>query len=132
MGGMDTVMVAAPEGDLRDYLATLDRVEELAPDVLYPTHGPRIFDGAAAARRYRQHRLERIDQVLRALRSRGPARAHDLVDAIYGSDLHPELRWAAIGSVAAVIDYLEKEQRVHRTPDGGAELLLNAPTGETG
>jgi glyoxylase-like metal-dependent hydrolase (beta-lactamase superfamily II) len=46
MGGMDSALVAAPEGNLTDYLASLDRLAQLAPTVLYPTHGPHFNDPA--------------------------------------------------------------------------------------
>lgn len=121
MGGLDTVMVAPPEGDLAAYLRTLDLVEALAPAVLYPAHGDPIRDGAAAARRYRVHRVERIAQVARAL-SAGPARAEALVDPIYGAGLDRELRWAATGSIQAVAAYLEATGRALIHPDGRIAL----------
>jgi glyoxylase-like metal-dependent hydrolase (beta-lactamase superfamily II) len=122
MGGLDTVMVAPPEGDLADYLDTLRIVEALAPAVLYPAHGPPIRGGAEAARRYRSHRMERIDQVVHALAARGASSPEDLVDAIYGAELHPELRWAAAGSVAAVLHYLVGSGRAQS--NGGRTWLV--------
>lgn len=123
MGGLDTVMVAPPEGDLAAYLRTLDLVEALAPAVLYPTHGDPIADGAAAARRYRAHRMERIGQVADALAA-GAADPEALVDVVYGAELHPELRWAAAGSVQAVVAYLEQVGRARIRPDGLVEPIV--------
>ena len=50
--------------------------------------------------RYRAHRQERIAQVVRALRQ-GPAEPGDLIDRVYGPELHPALRGAAEGSLRA-------------------------------
>jgi glyoxylase-like metal-dependent hydrolase (beta-lactamase superfamily II) len=122
MGGFDTVLVAPPEGDLTAYLAMLDRVEALAPATLYPAHGPAIQDGASAARRYRAHRMQRIEQVIDALRG-GSARPEDLVGAIYGAGLHPELRLAAAGSIQAVVEHLERTGRAATAPDGRVSLV---------
>jgi glyoxylase-like metal-dependent hydrolase (beta-lactamase superfamily II) len=117
MGGFDTVMVAPPEGSLTDYLETLSVVEVLDPATLYPTHGPPISDGAAAARRYRAHRAERLAQVLAAVDSAGGARPEEMLDAIYGGSLNPELRWAAAGSIQAMLDHLTATGRL-RTDQG--------------
>jgi glyoxylase-like metal-dependent hydrolase (beta-lactamase superfamily II) len=106
MGEGDTTLVAHPEGDLGAYLASLDRIESLGVGVLYPAHGEPILDVANAVARYRNHRLERIDQVRRAL-TRVPAHDLDaLVDQVYGRALDPRLRWAARGSVEAIFRYL--------------------------
>ncbi len=105
MGGIDTTLVAPPDGDLTQYLASLDRLEALRPSVLHPAHGPPIADGEEAIRRYRAHRASRIDQVVRALRQ-GPAAPGELIDRIYGDTLHPALRGAAEGSLRAILAHL--------------------------
>jgi glyoxylase-like metal-dependent hydrolase (beta-lactamase superfamily II) len=117
MGGSDTTLVAPPEGDLTAYLESLDRIASLSADVIYPAHGPPLRSPAEAVRRYRAHRLERIDGVVRALR-RGPSSAAGLVDRVYGPELHPTLRGAAAGSVAAVLAHLEAARRVERRRGG--------------
>ena len=106
MGQGDTTLVAWPEGDLADYLRSLDRVEGLAPEILYPTHGPPIADPAEAVRRYRGHRVARIREVVEARRAAPGAAPGELVDRVYGATLHPALRQAAEGSIRAIVEYL--------------------------
>ena len=106
MGEGDTTLVSPPEGDLTDYLETLDRVAALAPSVLYPAHGPPLADPAEAVARYRRHREDRIGTVVRALRRTGPATPEALVDEVYGAELDPRLRTAAAGSLHAIFAYL--------------------------
>ena len=106
MGEGDTTLVASPEGDLRAYLGSLERVRELAPQVLYPAHGPPIADPLEAVRRYRRHREERIQQVRDAMRRTRSSEPAVLVRSVYGPQLHPGLRSAAEGSVRAILDYL--------------------------
>jgi glyoxylase-like metal-dependent hydrolase (beta-lactamase superfamily II) len=108
MGIGDTTLVSPPEGDLYDYLVSLSRVEEIGAGVLYPSHGPPIADPASALERYRAHRAERIAQVAGVLASRPGASPEELVGEIYGEALHPGLRAAAAGSIAAVIGYLAR------------------------
>jgi glyoxylase-like metal-dependent hydrolase (beta-lactamase superfamily II) len=115
MGGADTTLVAPPEGDLGAYLDTLERVAHLAPGTLYPAHGPPLAD--TAVERYRAHRMQRIEQVVSGLAARGPARPGELLDAVYGATLHPGLRAAAAGSLAAILQYLRATGRVRRLAD---------------
>lgn len=108
MGGLDTALVAPPEGSLHDYLASLDRLAALAPAVLYPAHGPEVTDPAAAFDRYRAHRLDRLAQVQAAL----DAGAHDrdaLVRAVYGDEVEPALYDWARAALEAYLDYLGVE-----------------------
>lgn len=109
MGEGDTALVAAPEGDLGEYLTSLDRLDALGPSVLYPSHGPPIADPGAAIERYRAHRRERLGQVRSALRDHPGADAGTLMDAIYGTGLDPRLRAAAAASVAAMLRYLDEQ-----------------------
>jgi len=122
MGEGDTTLVAPPEGDLAAYLRSLDRIASLSPVVLYPAHGPALKDPAEAVARYRRHRETRIEQVVRALRRAGPSRPGELLEAVYGADLHPSLRMAAEGSLHAILGYLSAEGRVEALPDGRHSL----------
>jgi glyoxylase-like metal-dependent hydrolase (beta-lactamase superfamily II) len=106
MGSGDTTLVAPPEGDLRAYLQSLERLGALKPAVLYPAHGPPLTNPAAALRRYVAHRMERVAQV-RAARAANPdLPVAELVRSIYGPALHPALAGAAEGSIRAVLAYL--------------------------
>lgn len=116
MGGGDTTLVAPPEGSLTDYLASLDKLEALRPSIIHPAHGPAIADGMEAIRRYRAHRAERIEQVVRALRQ-GPAAPGELIDRVYGAELHAELRGAAEGSLRAILAHLAATGRVRASGD---------------
>lgn len=116
MGGGDTTLVAPPEGSLTDYLASLDRLQALRPGAIHPAHGPTIADGMEAIRRYRAHRARRTEQVVRALRH-GPAAPGELIDRVYGAELHPQLRGAAEGSLRAILAHLADTGRVRASGD---------------
>ncbi len=107
MGGMDTALVALPEGDLGDYLDSLNRIRGQRPSVIYPAHGPAITEPDAAIERYIRHRMERLAQVTNALRT-GPHTPAALVEAIYGAQLDTRLRFYAESAVEAYLAYLEE------------------------
>jgi glyoxylase-like metal-dependent hydrolase (beta-lactamase superfamily II) len=106
MGTGETSLVATPEGDIEAYLRSLDVVRELGAGVLFPTHGPPLDDPRDAVDRYVRHRLERIAQVLEALRAAGPSGPEALVEPVYGDALDPRLAAAAAASIDAILRYL--------------------------
>jgi glyoxylase-like metal-dependent hydrolase (beta-lactamase superfamily II) len=117
--GRGTTVLAEPDGSLRDYLASLDRLGALdlpGPVLGLPGHGPVIPDLGAVVRAYREHRLERLDQVRTAVAALG-TRLPDagaplpdtLLDAVTGTvyaDVDPTVLGAARSSVRAQLDYL--------------------------
>jgi glyoxylase-like metal-dependent hydrolase (beta-lactamase superfamily II) len=117
--GRGTTVLAEPDGSLRDYLASLDRLSALdlpGPVRGLPGHGPVVPDLGAAVHAYREHRLERLDQVRSALVALGatlPDAAAPLADelldrvtrAVY-SDVDPSVLPAARSSVRAQLEYL--------------------------
>jgi len=105
--GRGTTVVAWPDGDLGDYLASLTRLERLGPVPVLPGHGPALADCAAAARYYREHRVARLEQV-RAARAAGAGDAADVVRVVY-ADVDPVLWPAAEMSVRAQLKYLASE-----------------------
>ena len=117
MGGMDTALVALPEGDLRAYLQSLEKLRLLQPRIIYPAHGQPFEEPGAAIDQYVQHRRDRVQQVEAALRT-GPARAEQLVDQIYGTALDERLRVYAREAIEAYLAYLGTEQRARQTAGG--------------
>ncbi len=113
MGGLDTALVAPPEGDLGDYLASLARLAGLGARVIYPAHGPPITDPLDALDRYRRHRLDREAQVLAGLEGKTVS-AEQLTDRVYGSEIDPGLRPYARAAIDAYLAHLEKMGRVRR------------------
>lgn len=111
LGEGDTTLVAAPEGDVGDYLRSLDRLEALGAERLYPTHGDPLTAPAAAIGRFRHHRLERVDQVRKVLSADPRATTSDIVGRLYGSALPAAIQDAASASIEAVRSYLRTSAR---------------------
>lgn len=107
--GRGTTVVAHPDGRLADYLASLQRIEELGRLPLLPGHGPVRDDAAALAAAYLAHRRDRLEQV-RAAVAAGAVTAQDVVRRVY-ADVDPVLWPAAELSVRAQLDYLAERSR---------------------
>jgi glyoxylase-like metal-dependent hydrolase (beta-lactamase superfamily II) len=115
-----TTVISPPDGDMSDYMDSLQRVLALRPATIHPGHGRTIDDGVATIEQYIAHRLEREAQVAEAVRRRGEATAPiDVVPEIYAA--YPQALHAfAARSVQAHLDKLVREGRAHREGDENA------------
>jgi glyoxylase-like metal-dependent hydrolase (beta-lactamase superfamily II) len=105
--GWSTTVIAPPDGDMTDYMESLERIRVRDFAVLWPTHGPPVRDAAPFLDAYAAHRRERQAQILHALQS-GPARIAELVPRLY-ADVDPRLHPAAARSMlAAMIDLVRR------------------------
>ncbi|MGV3758729.1 MAG: MBL fold metallo-hydrolase [Actinomycetota bacterium] len=107
-----TVVIAPPDGDMKAYLESLDRLGALRPRLrsIAPGHGHLIEDPLGKIEEYRTHRLAREAQVVAALTAAGRSTIPALVKTIY-ADVPVELHdWAAL-SVWAHLRKLAAEGR---------------------
>jgi glyoxylase-like metal-dependent hydrolase (beta-lactamase superfamily II) len=103
-----TVVIAPPDGDMRAYLSSLERLKQIRPRLraIAPGHGHLIEDPEAVIDDYIAHRLEREQQVLTAVRQAGEATIPKLVESIYAdipAELHPVAEysvWAHLRKLA--------------------------------
>jgi glyoxylase-like metal-dependent hydrolase (beta-lactamase superfamily II) len=84
--GQGSTMITYPEGDVRAYLESLDRLAALKPRILFPGHWDPVENPSAKLGEYRRHRLEREAQVLEEVR-RGPGTAAELTRRVYESEV---------------------------------------------
>jgi glyoxylase-like metal-dependent hydrolase (beta-lactamase superfamily II) len=110
--GRGTSIIDPPDGDVRAYVASLDAMLVLEPRVIYPGHGPAVWDARAKLQEYRRHREEREREVLEGLGG-GPKTPMELVPGIYAG-YPPEIHPAAARSVLAHLLKLEADGRVRR------------------
>ena len=114
--GFGTVVIAPPEGNLRHYLESLERLLALPRlTSLMPGHGPVVANARAKIEEYIFHRAERDQQILERV-SQGPQTVSDLVASIY-ADLPDSLRPLAAATVEAHLEKLEEDNQVRRTGD---------------
>jgi glyoxylase-like metal-dependent hydrolase (beta-lactamase superfamily II)/8-oxo-dGTP pyrophosphatase MutT (NUDIX family) len=116
-GGRGTVIVDPPEGNMADYLRSLERLLALEADVLFPGHGSPQGGVERRIRGLIAHRLEREAKVLAALGG-APATPRELVERVY-DDVKPDLWVYAERSLIAHLEKLEAEGRALRDASGG-------------
>ena len=80
--GWSTTVITPPDGDMRDYFASLQRVKDLDPATLWPTHGAPVTETRPFIEAFVQHRLDREAGVLRAVRD-GVTMIPDMVRLLY-------------------------------------------------
>ena len=100
--------------NLKQYMASLETLAALKPDVLCPGHGQVINNGRARVQWYIRHRTEREEQVLAALAS-GVESVDEIVTAVYPRNLRRNLRSAAARNVRTHLDKLTEEGRVRES-----------------
>ncbi|ANU08741.1 MBL fold metallo-hydrolase [Paraurantiacibacter namhicola] len=113
--GWSTSVVVPPDGDMADYMASLDKLYAREDRVYYPAHGPAVEKPRQLVRGMAGHRRQRERQILKLLDAEArPIRA--LVPEMYkGVD---ERLWpAAAQSVLAHLIDLERQGRVQRSED---------------
>jgi len=118
-----TVVINPPDGDMRAYLASLERL--LAEDVaiLAPGHGYLIGDPHREIRRLIAHRLGREKKVVAGLERLREASLEELVPVVY-DDVPPRIHGWAARSLTAHLDKLVAEGAVRAS--GGRYALVKS------
>lgn len=113
--GRGSTVIAHPDGDMTEYLASLRRLRALEGTALYPGHGPVLTDPAGAVDSYLAHRLEREREILGALTA-GERTPAGLVARVYAG-VDPALHPVAERTVRAHLAKLVADGRA-TTADG--------------
>jgi glyoxylase-like metal-dependent hydrolase (beta-lactamase superfamily II) len=108
--GWSTTVVAPPDGNMTDYMQSLDTVIAAGFSTLWPTHGAPVTEPAPFLDAYRAHRLEREAQILARLAA-GDRTIAQMVPVLYAA-VDNRLWPAASLSVLAHLGKLVDEGRV--------------------
>ena len=112
--GWSTSVVIPPDGDMGDYLDSLEKLNDRDDRVYYPAHGAQVDKTKQLIRGMIGHRRQRENQIMRLL-GEGPAHiAEGLVPKMY-KGLDPRLNKAAAMSVRAHLLDLERRGLVARS-----------------
>jgi glyoxylase-like metal-dependent hydrolase (beta-lactamase superfamily II) len=107
--GWSTTVVSPPDGDMADYMRSLQRLIDRDDVVYYPAHGPQVDKPQRLARGMMGHRKQREGQILRLL-GRGTGAIPAMVTEMY-KGVDPRLHGAAGRSVLAhLIDLRDREK----------------------
>lgn len=109
-----TVVILPPSGDMKDYLDSLDRLEQYPATGIAPGHGNRIPEPGKVIDTLRRHRLMREQKVISAMKKVGPGNILDFLPVVY-DDVEPKLHFYARFSLWAHLLKLERDGIARRT-----------------
>jgi glyoxylase-like metal-dependent hydrolase (beta-lactamase superfamily II) len=115
--GWSTSVVSPPDGDMTDYLVSLERLVGRKDAIYYPAHGEPIKEPQRFARGMLGHRKMREGQILRFLDRQGASTIPEMVAVMYVG-LDPRLHGAAGRSVLAHLIDLDGRALVERATEG--------------
>jgi glyoxylase-like metal-dependent hydrolase (beta-lactamase superfamily II) len=108
--GWSTSIISPPDGDMADYMQSLELLLERDDEIYWPTHGPSIIDPKTHVRAYIDHRLEREQQILACI-DQGTYQIREMVPLMYRDT--PEFMYpAAARSVLAAMENLVRKEQV--------------------
>ncbi|KAB2963147.1 MAG: MBL fold metallo-hydrolase, partial [Thermoanaerobaculia bacterium] len=82
VAGFGTIVIDPPEGDMDDYLASLERMRGRGFRTLFPAHGAPVLDADGKLAEYVAHRLGREREVLGCWRA-GRREPREMLAAVY-------------------------------------------------
>lgn len=98
--GWSTSVISPPDGDMADYMRSMQRLLDRADRIYYPAHGEPIETPQRLVRGMMGHRKQREGQILRFLERHGESAIPDMVAEMYAG-IDPRLHPAAGRSVLA-------------------------------
>jgi glyoxylase-like metal-dependent hydrolase (beta-lactamase superfamily II)/8-oxo-dGTP pyrophosphatase MutT (NUDIX family) len=123
VAGFGTIVIDPPEGDMDEYLASLERMRGRGFRTLFPAHGAPVLDVDGKLAEYLAHRLAREREVLACWRS-GLRAPREMLAAVY-----PEVPAAAQPlAERQIVAHLERlERRGELRVDGSHADTMTSP-----
>ncbi len=107
--GNTTSVVAPPDGDMGQYLATINQLLELNPRIIGPGHGDVVQEPAPYLKEYLVHRETRSQEILGGLFEQRGTSVGQLVELIYGDTIGAGQKLAALGMTQAHLKWLIRQ-----------------------
>ena len=108
VAGVGSILIAPPDGDVREYLASLERLRALEPQQLLPAHGPVIDNAVEKLNEYIAHRLAR-EALVRSALTREWQTVEEIVPVAYATT--PSPMWPlACGAALAHLQKLTDDE----------------------
>jgi glyoxylase-like metal-dependent hydrolase (beta-lactamase superfamily II) len=111
---------------LGDFLESLERTIELAPEIALPGHGDPITDPVGRARELIEHHRERLSFTQSSLADR-PRTGYEVSLDLFGAELKPASRRFAVAETLSHLERLVLEERAERREDDGV-VAYTAPS----
>jgi ribonuclease/clavin/mitogillin len=115
--GLGSVLIDPPEGNMREYLDSLERLRALPNlSIILGGHGPAVANAYAKIDEYISHRLKRERKILQAIQQ-GATTPQDVVARVY-TDVPPTAHAMAERAVVAHLEKLIQDNLIMKTDSG--------------
>lgn len=111
-----TTVIAPPEGNMNNYMASLDQLSKRDDELYLPGHGGRVRQPKKLLRAYVLHRQWREKSILDLIR-KGSRHVDDIVPVLY-PDIDEEIKPAAALSVLAHLFFLVQKGKLQSEGEG--------------
>lgn len=125
--GNGSTWIGKPEGNMTDYLESIERLRTLKVTQLAAAHGELLLDPYTKLNEVRQHRLARLEQILTALavEANKTMSLAEIRKAVY-PDVPDDLKKMADSSLLALLEKLMLDTRVmHVGSDENGPYMLS-------
>ena len=120
--GWSTSVVSQPDGNMKDYLASLEKLLHRDDHIYYPTHGAPIENPHPFVKGLIAHRHDRESQIVKAINC-GATTIPEMVNIIY-SDIPSFLHPAAASSVLSHLIHMTDDGRICCQGDMGKDSIF--------
>ena len=113
LAGFGSIWIGTPDGNINNYFESLEKLKALNATALAPGHGDVIHNVSQKLDEVKQHRLQRLEQVVTALKSK-PLTLSELRLQIY-PEIDERMTSLAERSLLALLEKLEQDHKVSKT-----------------
>jgi glyoxylase-like metal-dependent hydrolase (beta-lactamase superfamily II) len=103
-------------GSLSQFLSTMDRVIELAPELVLPGHGEALREAGQRVAEITNHHRQRLQHIRGMVQARGPCSPFELASQLYGRLSGWDVL-LAVSEVSAHLDWLTARGDLEETAD---------------
>ena len=103
-----TVVISPPDGNMQDYLDSLEKLKNYDLKKIAPGHGELLPNPHSVADWIIDHRIDRENKIIKAIKEAGSGNSDSLVETVY-DDVEDSLHFAAKWSLEAHLIKLVNE-----------------------
>jgi glyoxylase-like metal-dependent hydrolase (beta-lactamase superfamily II) len=109
---------------LKHYLASLDKIDNLNPKIIFPAHQEIIYNPHERILQIKEHHQNRLKEISKVIKN-NPLTAYQISQIHFGEDLDEMNSFMALSEVLGHLLYLEAENKVNTNEKNGKILYYS-------
>ncbi|MFW9970817.1 MAG: MBL fold metallo-hydrolase [Candidatus Odinarchaeota archaeon] len=109
---------------LKHYLASLDKIENLNPKIIFPAHQEIIYNPHERILQIKEHHKNRLKEISAVIKN-NPLTAYRISQIHFGKDLDEMNSYMALSEVLGHLFYLEAQNKVNKIEKNGKLLFYS-------